>query len=97
MRGRISSIRGDESSLRGRLSSITGHVSSLRGAIASERGAISSLNAGRYRRDDADTSRLTAQHEAEIARLEQEIRHYDAPSRIAAVERGSPLDTGGGS
>ena len=96
MRGRISSIRGHESSLRGRISSINGHVSSLRGAISSERGAISSLNAGRYRRDDADTSRITAKHESEITRLEQEIRNYGAPAKIAAVEREiAALDTEG--
>jgi chromosome segregation ATPase len=96
MRGRISSIRGEESSLRGRISSINGHVSSLRGAISSERGAISSLNAGGYRREDADNSRLTARHEAEITRLEQELRAYDAPSKIAAVEREiAGLDTEG--
>jgi predicted nucleic acid-binding Zn-ribbon protein len=96
MRGRISSIRGHESSLRGRISSINGHVSSLRGAISSERGAISSLNAGRYRRDDADYSRLTARHEAEITRIEKEIRDYDAPAKVAAVEREiATLDTDG--
>jgi len=96
MRGRISSIRGEESSLRGRISSISGHVSSLRGAISSERGAISSLNAGRYRREDADNSRLIAQHEAEMTRLEQELRTYDAPSKVAAVEREiAALDTDG--
>jgi predicted nucleic acid-binding Zn-ribbon protein len=96
MRGRVSAIKGEESSLRGRISSINGHVSSLRGAISSERGAISSLNAGRYRREDADNSRLVAQHEAEITRLEQEIRSYDAPSKVAAVEREiAALDTDG--
>jgi hypothetical protein len=96
MRGRISSLRGHESSLRGRISSINGHLSSLRGAISSERGTISSLNAGRYRRDDADIARLTAQHDAEIARLEREIREYDAPAKIAAVEREiAALDTDG--
>jgi beta-lactamase regulating signal transducer with metallopeptidase domain len=86
MRGRQSSIRGEESSMRGRISSIQGHVSSLRGAISSEQGAISSLNAGRYRADDSDRARI-ARHEAEIARIEQEIRDYGAGARIAAVER----------
>lgn len=85
MQGRISSIHGEESSLHGRISSIQGQVSSLQGAISSAQGAISSLNAGGYRAD-ADRARI-AQHQAEIARLEREIRDFDAGARIAAVER----------
>lgn len=90
LRGRISSIRGHESSLRGEISSIQGHLSSLRGSISSERGAISSLNAARYQASDAgrtNIAAIVARHEAEIARLEQEIRAYDADARVAAVER----------
>lgn len=86
MHGRASSVRGEESSLRGQISSIQGHVSSLRGAISSEQGAISSLNAGRYRSDNSDRT-LIARHDAEIARIEREIREYGADARIAAVER----------
>jgi beta-lactamase regulating signal transducer with metallopeptidase domain len=88
MRGQQSSIRGDESSLQGQISSIRGHLSSLRGAISSEQGSISSLNAGGYRSDDATRMRdLITRHEREIARLEQEIRDYDADAKVAAVER----------
>jgi len=90
LRGRISSIRGEESSLRGEISSIRGHVSSLRGAISSERGAISSLNAGRYRASDSERASLNsmvARHEAEIARVEQEIRDYNESAKVEAVER----------
>jgi beta-lactamase regulating signal transducer with metallopeptidase domain/predicted nucleic acid-binding Zn-ribbon protein len=97
MRGRISSLHGEESSLRGEISSIHGHLSSLRGAISSERGAISSLNAGRYGANDAERASISAvisRHEAEIARLEREIRAYDADAKIAAVEREiASLDT----
>ena len=81
MRGRQSSIRGEESTLRGRISSIRGQVSSLRGAISSEQGSISSLYAGGY------PGAQVSKHEKEIARLEQEIRNFDAEAKIAAVER----------
>jgi beta-lactamase regulating signal transducer with metallopeptidase domain/predicted nucleic acid-binding Zn-ribbon protein len=91
LRGRISSIRGQESSMRGEISSIRGHVSSLRGRISSERGAISGLHASRlYRATEAERASIEAvikRHEEEIARIEQEIRDYDAEARIAAVER----------
>lgn len=88
MRGHASSVRGEESSLRGQISSIQGHVSSLEGAISSERGSISALNAARY--DSSDRNRIPAEvarHDAEIARLEREIRDYGAETKIAAVER----------
>ena len=90
LRGRISSIRGEESSLRGQISSINGHVSSMRGAISSERGAISSLNGTRYRATDDELRQIRARidrHEAEIARIEQEVRDYNADAKVAAVER----------
>jgi beta-lactamase regulating signal transducer with metallopeptidase domain len=88
MRGRQSSIRGDESSLRGQISSIRGHVSSLRGAISSEQGKISALSSGGFRGDDARTVRdLIAKSENEIARIEQELRSYNADAKVAAVER----------
>ena len=90
MRGRASSIRGEESSLRGQISSIQGNVSSMRGQISSEHGSISSLNARSDRADDSERGRLAAsiaQHNVEIARLEQRIREYDAAAKIAAVER----------
>lgn len=90
MRGQISSIHGQESSLRGRISSIQGHLSSLRGAISSEQGAISSLNASRYRADEAERERIAStikQHNAEIARIDQAIRDYDAAAKVATVEQ----------
>ena len=90
MRGEASSIRGEESSLRGEISSIEGHVSSLRGQISSERGQISALNSGGYRFDEATRSKvaeLIRRHEAEIERVEREIRDYDAAAKIVAVER----------
>ena len=90
MRGQISSVRGEESSLRGQISSIEGHVSSLRGAISSAQGSISALQSSRYGMSDADRAGAGARikaHEAEIEKLEQEIRDYGAAARIAAVER----------
>ena len=90
MQGQVSSIRGQESSLRGQISSIQGHVSSLRGSISSEQGAISSINGSRYGASDAERAGMAAriqQHDAAIARLEREIRDYDAEARIAAVQR----------
>jgi len=90
LRGEISSIRGQESSLRGEISSIRGHLSSLHGQISSERGAISSLNAGQYRAtasERASIDAIVARHEAEIERIEQEIRDYDADAKVAEVER----------
>ena len=90
MQGEISSVRGEESSLRGEVSSILGELSSLRGAISAENGAISSLQAQRYGADAAGRariSRLTAEHEKEIDRLEREIAAYGADARVAAVEK----------
>jgi hypothetical protein len=90
MRGHASSVRGDESSLRGQISSIEGHVSSLRGAISSEQGAISSLTANRYDAGAAERGRIAdgvSKHEAEITRLEREIRDYNADAKIAAVQK----------
>jgi len=90
MRGEQSTVRGQESSLRGEISSIEGQLSSLRGQISSEEGAISSLNADRYGSSAADRDRLAAQiksHEDDIARLERQIRDYDAASKVAAVEK----------
>lgn len=90
MHGRASSVRGEESSLRGRISSIRGHVSSLRGEISSERGAISSVNASRYWADASERAQIAdriKRHEAEIARIEQTIRDYNADAKIADVER----------
>jgi beta-lactamase regulating signal transducer with metallopeptidase domain/predicted nucleic acid-binding Zn-ribbon protein len=90
MQGRISSILGEESSLRGQISSIQGHVSSLQGAISSQQGAISSLNSSRYNADAAERTRIAsriAEHNAQIARIEREIRDYDAERRIAAVQK----------
>jgi hypothetical protein len=89
MQGRISSIRGEASSLRGRISSIQGHISSLQGAISSQRGLISSLNATRYGATATELDNISARmarHEAEIARLQQELREYGAAARIAEVE-----------
>jgi beta-lactamase regulating signal transducer with metallopeptidase domain/predicted nucleic acid-binding Zn-ribbon protein len=98
MRGQQSTLRGDESTLRGQISSIEGHLSSLRGEISSEQGAISSLNADRYGVNAAERDRLATQiaaHNAEIARLEREIRDYDAAARIAALDKQlQSLDTG---
>jgi hypothetical protein len=85
MQGRVSAVRGQESSLRGQISSIQGHVSALQGAISAEQGAISSLGA-RYDLAPTDRTRV-ARHDAEIARIEREIRAYDAGARVAAVER----------
>lgn len=90
LRGQISSILGEESSMRGEISSIRGHLSSLYGQISSERGAISSLNSGRYRAtasERASIESVIARHEAEIERIEQEIRDYDADAKVAEVER----------
>ena len=90
MQGRISSILGQESSLLGQISSIQGHVSSLQGAISSQQGAISSLNSSRYNADAAERTRIAsriAEHNAQIARIEREIRDYDAERRIAAVQK----------
>ncbi len=90
MQGEISSVRGEESSLRGEISSILGELSSLRGAISAENGAISSLQAERYGADAAGRariSRLTAEHEKEIDRLERAIAAYGADARVAAVEK----------
>lgn len=99
MRGRISSLYGEVSSLRGQISSIQGHVSSLRGAISSEQGAMSSLNGSRYRATDAELRQIgtiIARHQDAIARIEQEIRDYNAAARVAAVERDiQALDAGG--
>jgi hypothetical protein len=88
MRGDQSSIRGDESSLRGDISSIRGHLSSLQGSISSEQGSISSLRADGYRSDDSARIRdAVTRHENEIARLEREIRAYNADAKVAAVQR----------
>jgi beta-lactamase regulating signal transducer with metallopeptidase domain/predicted nucleic acid-binding Zn-ribbon protein len=84
-RGNISALRGDESALRGEISSIRGHVSSLEGAISSERGSISSLRASRW--DVDGVAARIRQHEEAIARIEDEIRRYDGPSRVREVER----------
>lgn len=89
MRGEISSLRGEASSLRGQISSIQGHVSSLRGRISSEQGAISSLQGRRWNADAGERQRIDErieEHRAEIARIEQQIREYDASARIADVE-----------
>jgi beta-lactamase regulating signal transducer with metallopeptidase domain len=96
MRGRQSSVRGDESSLRGEISAIRGHVSSLQGSISSARGTISSLRAGDFRTDESAAIRdLVARRESEIARLEAEIRDYNADARVAAVEKEiAALDAG---
>jgi beta-lactamase regulating signal transducer with metallopeptidase domain/predicted nucleic acid-binding Zn-ribbon protein len=88
MRGRQSSLRGEESRLRGEISSIQGHLSSLRGAISSEQGNISSLTAGGYGVGDSSRTRDAIDHlQAEIARIEREIRDYNASAKVAAVER----------
>ena len=88
MQGRKSSIRGDESSLRGEISSIQGTISSLRGSISSAQGTISSLRAGDFRSDESAAIRdLVARRENEIARLEKEIRDYNADAKIAAIEK----------
>ena len=89
LRGEISSLRGQVSSMRGRISSIRGHESALRGAISSERGAISSLSSGRRSASNAERARVTdsiSRHEATIARIEQDIRAYDADGKAAAIE-----------
>jgi beta-lactamase regulating signal transducer with metallopeptidase domain len=90
MRGHASSVRGEESSLRGEISSIHGHVSSLNGAISAERGAISGLNGSRYQGDAALRDQIAAsirRHDAEIARIEEALRAYNAEAKIAAVEQ----------
>jgi beta-lactamase regulating signal transducer with metallopeptidase domain/predicted nucleic acid-binding Zn-ribbon protein len=88
LRGEQSTVRGEESTLRGEISSIRGHVSTLQGAISSEQGSISSLRAGGYRLDDSARAREALnRHENEIARLEREIRAYNADAKVAAVER----------
>ena len=67
---------------------IRGHVSSLRGAISSEQGSISSLRAGGYGWTTRAAIRdAVKRHENEIARLEREIRDYNADAKVAAVER----------
>jgi predicted nucleic acid-binding Zn-ribbon protein len=90
MQGRISAAQGEESSLRGQISSIQGHVSSLQGAISAQQGAISSLTSLRYGADADERRRIAsriAEHDDQIARLEREIRDYDADRRIADVQR----------
>jgi predicted nucleic acid-binding Zn-ribbon protein len=90
LRGQISSIRGEESSLRGEISAIRGHLSSLDGEISSQRGAISSLYGSRSGASQIERDALAAriaQYEAEIKRIEQAIREYDAAAKVAAVER----------
>jgi beta-lactamase regulating signal transducer with metallopeptidase domain len=88
LRGEISNTRGQESNLRGEISNIRGHVSNLRGAISAEQGRISALSSGGFRGDDARTVRdLIAKSENEIARIEQELRNYNADAKVAAVER----------
>lgn len=91
LRGEISSILGEESSMRGEISSIRGHLSSLYGEISSERGEISSLSAMNSSRatdsERASIASIVARHEAEIERIEQEIRDYDADAKVAEVER----------
>ena len=88
LRGQISNVRGEESNLRGEISNIRGHVSNLQGAISSERGSISNLRAGAYRLDDSAAVRdALKRHEDEIAKIEREIRAYDADAKVAAVER----------
>jgi beta-lactamase regulating signal transducer with metallopeptidase domain/predicted nucleic acid-binding Zn-ribbon protein len=99
MQGRISTIQGEESTLRGRISTIQGHVSTLQGAISTEQGAISSLNASRSLSDSSDHGQIAARlrsHDTQIARLERDIRDYNAAARVAAVEREiAALDTNG--
>jgi peptidoglycan hydrolase CwlO-like protein len=82
MQGSINSIRGEENSLRGEINSIQGHVNSLQGEINAEQGSISSLQANR-----GGSDALIRQHRSRIADLEDEIRRYDAASRIAEVNR----------
>ena len=90
MHGRLSTIRGEESALRGEISQIRGHASALSGAISSERGAISALEAMRRAVDGTELAAMTAsirRHEAEILRLEKELRDYGADAKTAAVEQ----------
>jgi len=90
MRGEISSVHGEESSLRGRISSIRGQLSSLHGQVSSERGAISSLQGTLDGADAGERSRIAArikEHEAEIARIEQQIRDFGAEAKVEAVNR----------
>lgn len=87
MQGEISSIRGRESSLQGEISSLRGHLSSLEGEISSERGAISALQASRFNADAAKLGAELRQHEAEIARLQEAVKAYDADAKIAEVQR----------
>ena len=90
LRGRAASVRGEESALRGRISAIRGHVSAIRGAISAERGAMSAVNASRYGADASERAQIETQlkrHEAEIARIEQTIRDYNAEAKIAEVEK----------
>ena len=90
MRGHASSLRGEESTLRGEISSIMGHESSLRGEIASERGSISSLAGSRYDAggtERAGIDRRIKDHEVEIARIERDLRDYNADAKVADVER----------
>lgn len=90
MRGRQSTIQGEESTLRGEISQIQGHLSTLHGQISTEQGTISALTASRYGLNDADRKRvadLLKSHDAEIERIQREIRNYDAQAKIAAVER----------
>lgn len=90
MQGRISSAQGHESSLQGQISSIQGRLSSMQGAISAQQGSISSLTASRYSSDTNERARIRAriaEHDAEIDRIERQIRDFDADSKVAAVER----------
>jgi beta-lactamase regulating signal transducer with metallopeptidase domain len=90
MRGQASTVRGEESSMQGRISEVQGHLSSLHGAISSEQGAISSLDSTRAYADEQERTRIArevADHQAAIARLQQEIKDYDADARIKAIEK----------
>jgi beta-lactamase regulating signal transducer with metallopeptidase domain len=90
MRGSASSARGEESALRAQVSAIRGRVSAMRGAISAERGAISAVTASRHGATSTELAQIAARvqrHEAEIARLEAQLRDYNAEARVAEVQK----------
>jgi beta-lactamase regulating signal transducer with metallopeptidase domain/predicted nucleic acid-binding Zn-ribbon protein len=88
--GQIKAVRSGDTSLRDRVMSIRAHARSLDGALSVARRAVSRLQRGRVLADHAERARIDerlAEQEAEIARLERELREYDADARVAAVEQ----------
>lgn len=88
MEGEISALQGQDRALRGTISAIHGRLSAMQGEISALEGAISSLTASKYGADARDLDRINARiadYRRDIARVEQEIRAYDADGRVAAL------------